>query len=362
MEAPTCGPPWSSERTACPSRAGTEIPYELYSDLIDAHLFETRTHDAFTFYLAMIVITGTKRSGTSMWMQILQAGGIQVIGSPFGQNWEKTIKDANKRGFYESPLRRGIYYQTNPHPKTGTWLHPKATAKVGVKVFIPGVIRSDVIYLGRVIASVRPFRAYTASLRRLYEMEAASIAELREQEGKPARPPTPHLDATLEWWLENFLLIRDVVTRGYPARFVAYESVLSNPEGVLSEIFAWLQAGDMEKAAEAVHPEDSTQKDAATPDIDHPCADVFDDYYDRVLSGRGFDESFLTRMNETHLTLLPEIERQLHQLSMAQRTHAQRTRAQRTQRQKGEEGPNPNRPNPLNVDRLDYLLHPEPGK
>lgn len=278
-----------------------------------------------------------------MWMQILRAGGLQVIGTEFGKNWEKTIKDANKRGFFESPLRRGIYYQTNPHPKTGVWLHPKATAQVGVKVFIPGVIRSDVLYLSRVVASVRPFRQYTKSLRRLYTMEAASIAALREEQGKPQRPDAVHLDATLEWWLENFLLVRDVVTRRYPARFVAYESVLSNPRGVLSEIFSFLGAGDFEAAAAAIHPEDRTQNPEETGDVTHPFEAVFDEFYDRVLHGRGFDEAFLGQMNETHEALLPEIEKQLSAVALAQRRRRGRARLE----------------NPLGVDRLDHLLHPD---
>ena len=73
----------------------------------------------------MFIVTGTKRSGTSMWMQILIAAGLPIIGEAFPMRWEQTIKAANPEGFYESHLRRGIYYRTNPHPKTAAYLFPE---------------------------------------------------------------------------------------------------------------------------------------------------------------------------------------------------------------------------------------------
>ena len=35
----------------------------------------------------MIIVTGTKRSGTSMWMQILAAAGLPVFGEAFPRSW-----------------------------------------------------------------------------------------------------------------------------------------------------------------------------------------------------------------------------------------------------------------------------------
>ncbi|MBK9648786.1 MAG: hypothetical protein IPO67_27155 [Deltaproteobacteria bacterium] len=74
----------------------------------------------------MIIVTGTKRSGTSLWMQILQGAGFEVLGSKYPLGWETSIRDANPKGFYESILRRGVYYATNPHPKTGAYISPSA--------------------------------------------------------------------------------------------------------------------------------------------------------------------------------------------------------------------------------------------
>jgi hypothetical protein len=60
-----------------------------------------------------------------MWMQVLRAGGLQVIGNAFPSNWESTIREANPHGFFESMLTRGIFHRTNPHPTTGGYLFPE---------------------------------------------------------------------------------------------------------------------------------------------------------------------------------------------------------------------------------------------
>ena len=93
--------------------------------------------------LPMIIVTGTKRSGTSMWMQILTGAGFPAFGEAFPRNWDKTLKDANPDGFYESILRQGIYYRTNPHPQSGAFFHPSQVTRHVVKVFIPGLVRTD---------------------------------------------------------------------------------------------------------------------------------------------------------------------------------------------------------------------------
>src|SRR6185295_4057207 len=120
-----------------------------------------------TIARSMIIVTGTKRSGTSMWMQILKAAGFPILGEAFPRDWGETIRDANKQGFFESPLRLGIYYATNPHPRTGAFLAPKETRRLAVKVFSVGLVKSDLAYVDKVVASMRPWREYLRSLERL---------------------------------------------------------------------------------------------------------------------------------------------------------------------------------------------------
>ena len=72
-----------------------------------------------------------------------------------------------------------------------------------VKVFIPGVIRTERAYIHRVIASMRPWRQYAGSLRRLYEMEEVALAQRTESR----RPPRQYMDPVPEWWMDNFSLV-----------------------------------------------------------------------------------------------------------------------------------------------------------
>ena len=194
----------------------------------------------------MMIVTGTKRSGTSMWMQILIGAGYPIIGEAFPMRWEHTIKAANPEGFYESHLRRGINYRTNPHPKTGAYLFPEQVAHHAVKVFIPGLVRSDRAFIGKVIATVREWREYESSIARLYAIEDES----RRAEGKGALIPEERMPGALEWWSENHGLLADHITRLYPLHWVTYEETLSDPTRVVTEVIQWLCVGDAKAALE----------------------------------------------------------------------------------------------------------------
>ena len=118
----------------------------------------------------MLVVTGTPRSGTSMWMQILVAAGFEAIGEPFPGDWEALLAAGNRDGYWESQLLGGVYYRTNPHPISGAFLFPEQTTFHAVKIMIPGLVRSDLAYLDRVIATVRGWRAFAASRVKLREL------------------------------------------------------------------------------------------------------------------------------------------------------------------------------------------------
>src|SRR5262245_45563518 len=115
----------------------------------------------------MIIVTGTQRSGTSMWMQILEAAGLPLFGEKFSRAWEKNNAALNAEGFYETNLRLGINFETNPDPTTGAYIRPDQVTRHVVKVFIPGLIRTDLAFVGRVVATVRHWREYVQSIDRL---------------------------------------------------------------------------------------------------------------------------------------------------------------------------------------------------
>ncbi|MCA9574295.1 MAG: hypothetical protein R3B40_07720 [Polyangiales bacterium] len=268
----------------------------------------------------MIIVTGTKRSGTSMWMQILRDAKLPVFGEAFSADWGDTIREANPAGFYESWFRNGINFTTNPHPKTGHFVHPSAVRGHAVKVFVPGLVRSDLAYVERVVGTVRNWREYDASLRRLYAMEY-------ENKHRPAGRPMPaHVSPVLEWWSENHALIADHLTRRYPLHLVAYEETLRDPGHMIREALGWLRAGDAEAAVAAVKPDLNTQRVEQLEEPDAIAAEhaaVFDELYARVRDRAPFDQAFVDALNGTNEALLPRIEDEVREV------RAQRQRVQR---------------------------------
>jgi hypothetical protein len=277
----------------------------------------------------MIIVTGTKRSGTSMWMQILIGAGFPAFGEAFPRVWEKTIKDANPDGFYESILRRGIYFATNPHPRTGDYFFPEQVENHVVKVFIPGLVRTDRAFIGHVVATMRHWREYEASINRLYAMEDAA----RVESGKPG-PVPPRMPAALEWWTENFMLVRDIVTRRYRVHVQSYDGLLRDPEKVIHDTIGWIGRGDAEAAIQAVKPSNRTQVRPESDTVEPFIADVFELLYTVVDERQGLTPELIGKLNDTHKVLAPRI-------AEAQQRMAEQQRAFRSSMRGG----NPDEPN-----------------
>lgn len=284
----------------------------------------------------MIIVTGTKRSGTSMWMQLLRAAGFPPIGEAFPKNWEKTIREANQAGFWESKLRTGIYYKTNPDPETGAYLFPEDTRRHAVKVFIPGLIRTDRAYIGKVIATFRPWRQYVRSLSRLYAMERANKAG--QNQGNA--PDITFMSPVIEWWIENFSLLSDIVTRRYPFYMVSYEAALEQPDKTIRAVFDWLGDGDVEAAIQQVEPTLRTQDDDlpdAPPelesDLEPEVIEVFDALGRVIRAQEPLQQSFLDRLNETNEKLSDRIEAAVREAAKAQVERLRRIEAERKERE-----------------------------
>ena len=257
----------------------------------------------------MIIVTGTKRSGTSMWMQILIAAGLPAFGEAFPRKWGKTIRDANPEGFYESILRRGIYWATNPHPKTGAYFFPEQVERHVVKVFIPGLVRTDRAYISSVVATMRDWREYEASLLRLHAME----------DEKAERKPPRRMPPALEWWAENYMLLRDIATRRHRVHVQSYDGLLEDPPGVIAKVIEWLGMGDAEAAAEAVKPELRTQSRPESTTMEPEIAAVFDELYDTVRRGQPMSTGFLNELNATNVELAPRIAEHQRAIRLEQR-------------------------------------------
>jgi hypothetical protein len=293
----------------------------------------------------MIIVAGTKRSGTSMWMQLLATAGFPPIGDAFPRNWESTIKDANPAGFWESELRRGIYYATNPDPKSGVYLFPEQTRRHAVKVFIPGLIRTDRAFIDKVIATVRPWRQYVRSLGRLHEMELEAHRAKRKNDTE-ALPDPVYMSPVIEWWIENFSLVSDIVTRRYPFYMVAYDSVLADPDKAVRDVFQWLGNGDVEAAIEQVEPalrtQDGDTDDQTTLDdveLEPELIEVFDALYEVVRTQEPLQQSFIDRLNEANEKLSSRIEAAMRETARAQLERKRLIQERRQGKNQGGEDP-----------------------
>ncbi len=287
----------------------------------------------------MIIVTGTKRSGTSMWMQILKAAGFPVLGRAFPRDWSETIRAANPEGFYECSLRHGIHGRSNPNPRTGVFLAPHATRRHAVKVFARGLARSDPAYLDFVIASLRDPHEYAASLARLYAIEHDNKLARAERRGR-SRECVPYLSfapALLEWWHDNVTLLCDAARRGYPIRFVSYAGVLGEPERVVPEVLSWLGCDDSTSALLAVKHELRTQRrevggTALRAEGPRQLARACEELYLRLCQGSALQPSFVGRIERVNQLFLPRIQAAERAARAARRRERERARAASTPR------------------------------
>jgi hypothetical protein len=265
----------------------------------------------------MIIVTGTKRSGTSMWMQVFKAAGLPLIGVPFPRDWGRSIRAANRAGFYESSFRNGIHSGTNPDRRTGRRLRPGNTPQVVVKVFAPGVLRTDRAFLNHVVATMRDVHEYTQSWQRLFAMERAHMERRARARGlvpeqMKRREPMP---ADLEWWWHNFALLRDVKERGYPMRLRSYASVLENPRQAIEEVFGWLGLvdADFDAAMGAVRCDLRTQIRSRwsreLPTLDRDQTALCEEVYATVHAGLKIAPTLMARFERENEKLVPRIER-----------------------------------------------------
>jgi hypothetical protein len=235
----------------------------------------------------LIFVTGTMRSGTSTWMRLLRAAGFPIVGEAFPAPWGEALRALNPRGFWESRFTSGVYWATNPHPLTGEYLFPEHCRDLVAKVFVSGLVKSDVAFVDRVLGTVRDVRSVAASIRRFREIEAA------------AGLPGPEAEAPeLQWWVDTFALIRDLATRRHAAHVVSLGALVRDPEREITIALRWLGRGD---AAAAISEMSETLPGQSLPRTEPPYprewVETWDELYARIDAGRDLDASFVRRLN-----------------------------------------------------------------
>jgi hypothetical protein len=209
----------------------------------------------------MILVSGTGRSGTSMWMQLFIKAGLPWVGEQFPLDWKEHLSSANSNGFFESSLANGINFYTNPDPVTGACLSEEEDWVV--KVFSFGLRRTERRFLNRVLLSIRHWRNFDASLSRMQAMGAL---------------PASHISGPIWWFLEHCAVLEDALLRGYLPIRVGYEQTLQNPYTTLQAVF---QAFELELPADLA----SSVKPSSliAPAMEEPEAMLLDQLYQRML-------------------------------------------------------------------------------
>ena len=194
-------------------------------------------------------------------------------------------------------------------------MKPEAAKGALVKVFIPGVLRSEYSFIEKVLTTMRHWSEYDASLKALWELEAKWKAS-KLDDGDLGERDTPGerraragmMPPVLEWWFENFELLRDVSIRGYPFHMLTYDRLLRDPRAEIEPVLEWLGKGDREAALAAVEPELRHQNRPTYDDgrVDQEMARVFDDFYAAVDEGAEIPRSLVLDMNTLHERLVKE--------------------------------------------------------
>lgn len=246
----------------------------------------------------MLVVSGTKRSGTSLLVQLLGAAGFPVLGEAFPEAFAPSLHAANPRGFFETTrLRDGVHHETNPDPETGAYLHPADTRRHVLKVFTPGLTKTDLAYLDRVVVALRAPGPFARSVARLQSLDVGMVAH----------PLEPHL----EWWRDTHAALFDALLRRYPVLFVDFDGLLADPTGETRRIVDFIGEGDADAAAAAVEPDLRTAP--ATTPLELPSrhahlADTFASLHGVLRDRRPLEDRLLDAFDAAHRELAPEIE------------------------------------------------------
>lgn len=243
----------------------------------------------------MIIVTGSGRSGTSMWMQALVAAGLPFVGEAFPGQFARMF-GANPRGFYESALRDlGL-------PNASEEL-VRQYAGHAIKMFIPAVRRTNAAHIERVICAVRRFDEFAGSMKRMRAMSGSPVGDADALPGI--------------WWRSNYGAVIDAWKRGYPFRAITYDAVTADPEKTVGETMAWLglSAGDAAKALQAIAPELRTQKRHHGPVIGEE-SEAFEALYDAVGKGKPLTPALLKKLGDANRRIVDrEVERKAQRVS-----------------------------------------------
>ena len=177
----------------------------------------------------VIVVSGLPRSGTSMLMQMLQAGGLPIL-----TDGERAADESNQRGYFELEAVKRL-----PQDSDRAWLREAGGKAVKVIAQLLPSLPPGVPY--RILFMARP-------LGEVLESQQAMLQFSGKQGSKQSRR---QLAAT---YLKQLEQIRHVLA-AYPEQVqvlnVDYHRTLADPEAMAARVNGFLGGGLDEAAMEA---------------------------------------------------------------------------------------------------------------
>ena len=220
------------------------------------------------------IVTGAKRSGTSMMMYLLREAGIPIGGFKF------PIRPETKNGSVDQILDRGCDFLSDNHIQqqteftrhniNGYWEYPSICGEglevqhrfydgTTIKVFAHALPNCHDALVDRVIYMIRNPRKVLRSRIQLGELAEDSDL-LRLQALKMRQEKVRAIQ-----WLHHRELQRQAkqASEGTAAdhsndnslpsfKIVIYEKLLNDPEGVLGSLLSWIGRGELSWAIKAV--------------------------------------------------------------------------------------------------------------
>jgi hypothetical protein len=180
----------------------------------------------------VVVVSGLPRSGTSMAMKMLEAGGLPLV-----SDGEREADVDNPKGYYEDERVKDLERTTDR-----TWV--REARGMGIKV------------ISRLLRSLPADNFYQVVLmRRELQEVLASQAKMLERLGEERGAEDDRMRAFLEkdLWQATYHLKR---APNFEWIELQYAEVLADPEGQARRLAAFLDRGlDVEKMATVVDPD-----------------------------------------------------------------------------------------------------------
>jgi len=145
--------------------------------------------------------------------------------------------------------------------------------------------------------------------------------------------PPERMPPALEWWAENFALVRDISIRRYPVHAQSYDGLLRDPERVIRDTLGWLGRGDANAALATPKPERRHFERPPSDSVEPAVATVFDELYAVIDQRRELSNALLVKLNETNERLRPRLEDSTRRVM----ADVQRRRAARSPAPEGQE-------------------------